>query len=240
MKCMTSKIITPFVLICLLSCLLFLFLVLPLYNDPGFSTFFLLVAWIHWHSFMYILLLFSSVQSLSRVQLLAAPWIIARQAYLSITNSQSLLKPMFIESVMPSSHLILCHPLLLLPPTPPSSRVFSNEPTLRMRWPKDCSFSFSITPSSEHTVLISFRMDCLDLLAVQGTLKSLQHHSSKASIFWRSAFFTIQLSHPYMTTGKTIALTRWTFVGKVLSLLFNMLSRLVITILPRSKHLLLS
>ena len=138
---------------------------------------------------------------------------------------------------MPSSHLILCRPLLLLPPIPPSIRVFSNESTLCMRWPKYWSFSFSIS----HPGLISFRMDWLDLLAVQGTLKSLlQHHSSKASILWRSAFFTIQLSHPYMTTGKTIALTRWTFVGKVMSLLFNMLSRLVITFLPRSKHLLIS
>ena len=142
---------------------------------------------------------------------------------------------------MPSSHLILCCPLLLLPPIPPSIRVFSSESTLRMRWPKYWSFSFSISPSNEHPGLISFRMDWLDLLAVQGTLKSLlQHHSSKASILWRSAFRTVQLSHPYMTTGKTIALTRWAFVGKVMSLLFNMLSRLVITFLPRSKRLLIS
>ena len=142
---------------------------------------------------------------------------------------------------MPSSHLILCRPLLLLPPIPPSIRVFSNESTLRMRWPKYWSFSFSISPSKEHTGLISFRMDWLDLLAVQGTLKSLlQHHSSKVSIFRRSAFFTVQLSHPYMITGKTIALSRWTFVGKVMSLLFNMLSRLVKTFLPRSNHLLIS
>ena len=144
---------------------------------------------------------------------------------------------------MPSSHLILCRPLLLLPPIPPSIRVFSNESTLRMRWPKYWSFNFSINVpmfqcSNEHPGLISFRMDWLDLLAVQGTLKSLlQHHSSKASILQCSAFFTLQLSHPYMTTGKTIALTRWTFVGKVMSLLFNMLSRLVITFLPRSKRL---
>ena len=170
---------------------------------------------------------------------LCDPWIAARQASLSITISQSLLKLMPIESVMPSSHLILCRPLLLLPPIPPSIRVFSNESTLRMRWPKYWSFSFSIIPSNEHPGLISFRMDWLDLLAVQGTLKSLfQHHSSKASIFWLSAFLTVQLSHPYMTTRKTIALTRWTFVGKVVSLLFNMLSRLVITFLPGSKHLL--
>ena len=141
---------------------------------------------------------------------------------------------------MPSNNLILCHRLLLLPPIPPSIRVFSNESTLRIRWPKYWSFSFSISPPNEHSGLISFRMDWLDLLAVQGTLKSLlQHHSSKLSIFWRSAFFTVQLSHPYMTTGKTIALTRWTFVDKVMSLLFNMLSRLVITFLLRSKRLLI-
>ena len=142
---------------------------------------------------------------------------------------------------MPSSQLILCLPLLLLPPIPPSIRVFTNKSTLHMRWPKYWSFSFSISPSNEHPGLISFRMDWLDLLAVQGTLKSLcQHHSSKASILQCSAFFTVQLSHPYMTTGKTIALTRHTFVGKVISLLFNMLSRLVITYLPRSKCLLIS
>ena len=142
---------------------------------------------------------------------------------------------------MPSSHLILCCPLLLLPSVPSSIRVFSNESTLHMRWPKYWSFSFSISPSNEHPGLIFSRMDWLDLLAVQGILKSLlQHHSSKTSIFQRSAFFTAQLSHPYMTTGKTIALTRWTFVGKVMSLLFNMLSRLVLTSLPRSKHLLIS
>ena len=184
---------------------------------------------------------FSSVQSLSRVQLFVTPWIAARQASLSITNSRSSLKFMSIESVMPSSHLILCRPLLLLPPIPPSIRVFSNESTLRMKWPKYWSFSFSISPSKEHPGLISFRMDWLDLLAVQGTLKSLlQHHSSKASILQRSAFFTVQLSHPYITTGKTIALTRRTLVGKVMSLLLNMLSRLVINFLPRSKHLLIS
>ena len=148
---------------------------------------------------------------------------------------------MSIESVMPSNHLILCHLLLLLPCIFPSIRVFSNESTLHMRWPKCWSFSFSISPSKEHPGLISFRMDWLDLLAVQGTLKSLlQHHSSKASILWHSAFFIVQLSHPYMTNGKTIALTRWTFVDKVMSLLFNMLCRLVITFLPRSKHLLIS
>ena len=184
---------------------------------------------------------FSSVQSLSRVWLFATPWIAALQGSLSITSSWSLPIPMSIESVMPSNHLILCGPLLLLPPIPPSIRVFSNESTLHMRWPKYWSFSFSISPSNEHPGLISFRMDWLDLLAVQGTLTSLlQHHSSKASIFQCSAFFIVQLSHPYMTTGKTIALTRETFVAKVMSLLFNMLSRLIITFLARSKHLLIS
>ena len=183
----------------------------------------------------------SSVQSLSHVWLFVTPWTAARQASLSITNSWSLLKLMFIESVMPSSHLILCRPLLLLPSIFPSIRVFSNESVLHIRWPKYCSFSFSISPSNEYSGLISFRMDWVGLLAVQGTLKSLlQHHSSKASIFRCSAFFIVQLSHPYMTTGQTIALTRWTFVGKVMSLVFNMLSRLVITFLPRGKHLLIS
>ena len=178
------------------------------------------------------------VKSLSRVQIFATPRITARQASLSITNSQSSLRLTPIESMMPSSHLILCHPLLFLPPIPPSIKVFSNESTLRMRWPKYWSFSFSIIPSKEIPGLISFRMDWLDLLAVQGILKSLlQHHSSKASILQRSALFTFQLSHPYVTTDKTIALTRGTFVGKVISLLFNMLSSLVITFLPRSKHL---
>ena len=204
---------------------------------------------------------FSSVQSLSCLLLFVTPWIAACQASLSITNSQSSLKLTSIESVMPTSRLIPCRPPFLLPPIPPSIRVFSNESTLHMRWPKYWSFSFSIIPSKEHPGLISFRMDWLGLLAVQGILKSLQHHSSKASILWHSAFFTVQLSHPYMTpsgkeyinaiychpdyltymtTGKTIVLTRWTFVGKVISLLLNMLSRLVITFLPRSKHLLIS
>ena len=147
---------------------------------------------------------FSSVQSLSPVQLFATPWITAPQASPSVTNSWSSLKLMSIESVMPSSHLILCCPLFLLPPIPPSIRVFSNESTLHMRWPKYWSFSLSISPSNAHPGLISFRMDGLDLLAVQGTLKSLlQHHSSKASVLWRSAFFTVQLSHPYMTTVET-------------------------------------
>ena len=169
------------------------------------------------------------------------PWIAARQASLSITNSWSLLKHMSVKSVVPSSHLVLCHPLLLLLPVLPSIRVFSNESTLRMRWPKYWSFSFSISPSNGQPGLICFRMNWFNLLAVQGTLKSLlQHHSSKPSILWGSAFFTVQLSHPYTTTGKTTALTRRTFVGKVMSLLFNMLSRLVMTFLPRNKHLLIS
>ena len=165
----------------------------------------------------------SSVQSLSHVQLCDT---MNHKASLSNTNSQNSLRLTSIESVMLSSHLILCCPLLLLPPIPPSNRVFSNELTLHMRWPKYWSCSFSISPYNEHRGLISFRIDWLDVLAVQGTLKSLlQHHSSKASLLWRSAFFTVQLSHPYVTTGKTIALTRRTFVGKVMSLLLNMLSR---------------
>ena len=184
--------------------------------------------------------MFSSVQSLSRVQLFVTPWIAARQAFLSITNSRSSLRLMCIKSVMPSSHLILCRPLLLLPSIPPSIRVF-NESTLHMMWPNYWSFSFSIIPSKEIPGLISFRMDWMDLLAVQGTLKSLlQNHHSKASVLQCLAFFTVQLSHPYMTAGKTIALTRRTFVGKVMSLLFNMLSSLVITFLPRSQRPLIS
>ena len=182
-----------------------------------------------------------SVQLLSHVRLFVTPWIAERQASLSITNSWSSPNLMCIELVIPSSHLILCRPLLLLPSIFPSIRVFSNESALRIRWPKYWSFSFNISLSKEHPGLISLRMDWLDLLAVQGTRKSLlQHHSSKASILWHSAFFTVQLSHPYMTTGKTIALTRQTFVGKVLSLLLNMLSKLVITFLSRSKRLLIS
>ena len=181
------------------------------------------------HQWFYWITKFSWVQLLSRVQLFATPWTAARQASLSITNFQSPPKPMCIELVMPSNHLILCRPLLLLPSIFPSIRDFSNESALHFRWPKYWSFSFSISPSSEHPGLISFRMDWLDLLVVQGTLKSLlQHHSSKASILLYSAFFIVQLSHPYMTTGKTIALTRWTFVGKVISLLFNVLFSQVI------------
>ena len=176
------------------------------------------------------LLQFSSVAS--RVRLFATPWTTARQASLSITNSQRPPKLMSIESVMPSNHLILCRPLLLLPSIFLSIRVFSSESVLHIRWPKYWSFSFNISPYNEHPGLISFRMDWLDLLAVQRTLKSLlQHHSSKASILLCSAFFIVHLSHPYMTTGKTIALTRRTFVGKVMSLLFNLLSRLVIIFL---------
>ena len=181
---------------------------------------------------------FSSVQSLSCVQLFATPWTAAKQASLSITNSLSLLKLMSIESVMPSNHLILCCPLLLLPSIFRSIRVFSNESALRIRWPKYSSFSFNISPpmNTQDQSPLGW-----NLLAVPGTLKGLlQHHSSKASILRHSAFFIVQLSHPYMTTGKTIALTRWTFVGKVMSLPFDMLSRLVISLLPRSKCLLIS
>ena len=176
-----------------------------------------------------------SVQSLSRVQLFATPWT-AGQASLSITNSRSLFKFFSIKLVMQSNHLILCCPLLLLPSIFPNIRVYSNESILRIRWPKYWSFSFNISPSDEHSELISFRMDWLDLLAVQGTLKSLlQHHTSKASILWPSAFLIVQLSHPYMTTGKTIALTRLIFVDTVMFLCFNMLSRSVIALLPDRK-----
>ena len=165
----------------------------------------------------------SSVQSLSRVRVFVTPWTAACRASLSITNSQSLLKLMSIMSVMPSNHLILCRPLLLLPSIFPSIRVFSSESALPIRWPKHWSFSFSISPSNEYSGLISFRIDWFDLLAVQETIKSLfQHHSSKASILWRSTFFIVQLSHPYMTTGKTIALTILTFVGKIMSLLLHL------------------
>jgi len=184
---------------------------------------------------------FSSVQLLSRARLSVTPWTTARQASLSITNCRSLPKLMSIESVMLSNHLILCRPLLLLPSIFPSIRVFSNESALRIRWPKYWSFSFNISPSNEHPGLISFRMDWLDLLEVQGTLKSLlQHYSSKALILLRPALFIVQLSHLYVTTGKNIALTGRSFVDKVMSLLFNMLSRLVIAFLPRSKCLLIS
>jgi len=188
--------------------------------------------------YTYSFIQFSSVQLLSCVQLFVTSWTAACQAFLSITNSQSFLKLMSIKSVMPSNHLILCCPLLLLPSIFPSIRVFSNESVLRNKWAKYWTFSFSISPSNEYSGLISFRIDWLDLLAVQGTLKSLlQDHSSKASILQHWAFSIVQLSHPYMTTGKTIALTRWTFVDKVMSLLFSMMSRFVITFLPRSKRL---
>ena len=187
---------------------------------------------------MYYLLTIQSVQSLSNVQYFLTPWTTA--GFWSITNLQSWHKLISIKSVMHSNHHH-CRPLLLQPSIFPSIRVFSNESVICIRWPKYWSFSFSISPSSEHPRLISFRVDWLDLLAVQGALKSLlQHHSSKASIFQHSAFFMVQLSHPYMTTGKTIALTRWSFVGKVMSLPSNMLSRLAIAFLPRSKHLLIS
>ena len=181
------------------------------------------------------------VQSFSHVWLFATPWTAAGQDSPSFTISRILLKPMSIESVMPSNHLVLCRPLLRLPSIFPSIRFFSIESALRITWPKYCSFSFSISPSNEYSGFISFRIDWFDLLAVQVTLKSLlQHHSLKASILRCSAFFIVQLSHPYMTTGKKIALTRWTFVGKVMSLLFNMLSSFVIAFLSRSKHLLIS
>ena len=186
-------------------------------------------------------ILFSSVQSLRCILSLATPWTAAQQVSLSITNTLSLLKLMSIKSVMPSNHLILCRPLLLLPSIFPSIWVFSNELVLCIWWPKYWSFSFSISSSNEYSGLICFRMDWLDLPAVQGTLKSLlQHCSTKVSILWCSAFFIVQLSHPYMTTGKTIGLTEWTFIGKVMSVLFNMLYRLVIAFLPRSKCLLIS
>ena len=182
---------------------------------------------------------FSSVAQ--SCQILCDPMDCSTPGFPSVPNSQSLLRLMSIELVIPSNHLIICRPLLLLPSIFPSIRVFSNESVLHIRWPKYWSFSFNITPSNEHPGLISFRLDWLDLFAVQGTLKSLlQHHSSKASILWRSAFFIVQLSHPYVTTGKATVLTRWTFVDKVMSLLFNMLSRLVITFLSRSKRLLIS
>ena len=184
---------------------------------------------------------FSSVQLFSHVQVFATPWTAACQASLSITVSKSLFKIASVESVMLSNHLILCHPLFFLPSILPSIRVFSKESGLCIRWPKYWNISFSISPSNEYSGLISFRVDWFDLLAIQGTLKSLlQHHSSKASILQCSAFFIVQLSHPYITTGKNITLTRKTFVGKVMSLLFNMLSSLVIAFLPRSKLLLIS
>ena len=182
-----------------------------------------------------------AVQLLSRVPLSATPWTAARHASLSFTTSWSLLKLISLKSVMPSNHLILCHPLLLLPLIFPSIRVFSNESALHIRWPKYWSFSFSISPSNKYSGLISLRTHWFDLFAVQGTLKSLlQHHSSKASVLQCSVFFMVQLSHPYMTIGKTIALTIQTFVDKVMSVLFSMLSRFVIALLPRAKHLLIS
>ena len=184
---------------------------------------------------------FSSVQLLNNVWLFATPWTTASQASLSVTNFRSLLKLMSIKLVMPSNQLILCRPLLLLPSIFPSIRVFSNESVLHITWPKYWSFSFSINPPNEYSGLISFRMEWLDILAVQGTLKSLlQHHSSETSILYHSAFFIVQFSHAYKTTGKTIALTRQYFFGKVMSLLFNMLSMFVIAFLPRSKCLLIS
>ena len=194
-----------------------------------------------WKNTKQIQFQFNSVQSHSHVWLFATPWTAARQASLFITNSRSSPKLMSIESVMPSNHLILCRPLLLLPSIFPSIRIFSNESALHIRWPKYWRFSFSISLSNEYSGRIFFRTDWLDLLAVQGTLKSFhQHHISKASHLQHSAFFIVQLSHPYMTTGKTTAFTRQTFVDKVMSLLFNMMSKLVITFLPRCKCLLIS
>ena len=194
-----------------------------------------------WEMVVMVMWSFSSVQSFSHVWLFSTPWTAACQASLSITSSWGLLKLISIKSVMPSNHLIHGHPLLLPPSIFPRIKVFSNESMLRIRWPKYWSFSFSISPSNEYSGLISFRIDWFDLLAVQGTLKSLlQHHSSKASILRHSAFFIVQLSHPYMTTGKTITLIRWAFVSKVMSLLFNVHFRLVIAFLPRSKCLLIS
>ena len=188
--------------------------------NPRISLLIFTIPGFHWFSLLGFSQQswFSSVQSFSYVQLFTTPWTAARQASLSIIDSQSLLKLMFIESVMPSNHLIPCHPLLFLPSIFPSTRVFSNESALCIKWPKYWSFSINISPSNEHPRLISFRMDRLDLFAVQGTLKSLlRHHRSKTSILQHSAFFIVQLSHPYMTTGKTIVLTRWTFVGKVMN-----------------------
>ena len=195
--------------------------------------------YLFWHSLL-LLCLIIIVQLLSPVWLFVTSWTAARQASLSLTISLSLFKLMSIEWVMPCNYLILCLPLLLLPSVFPSIRVFSNKSALHIRWPKYWSFSFSTSPSNEYSGLISFRIDWFDSLVVQGTLKNLlQHHSLKALILWASAFFMVQLSHPYMTTGKTIALTIWTFVGKVMSLLFNTLSRFVIRILSRSKRLLI-
>ena len=202
------------------------------------TLFILFMQYTFFHSVRHLIKIQVPVQSLSCVWLFAIPWNEAHQASLSITNCWSVPKLMSIESVMPSNHLILYHPLLLLPSIFPSIRVFTNDSALRIRWPKYWSFSFSLSPSNEYPGLVSFRVDCLDLLAVQGTLKSLlQHHRS---ILWCLVFFIVQLSHPYVTTGKTIILTRWIFVGKVMSLLFNMLSRLVITFPRRSKCLLIS
>ena len=191
--------------------------------------------------YTFLLVQFGSVQSFSYIWFLVTSWTVACQASLSITNSRSLFKLMSIELVMPSNHLIFCHPFLFLPSIFPSISIFSSESVRHIRWPSYWSFSFSNSPSNEYSGLISFRIECFDLLAVHGTLKTLlQHQSSKASILWHSAFFMVQISHPYMTTGKTIALTSQTFVSKVMSLLFNMLSRLVIAFLPRSKRLFIS
>ena len=215
---------------------LFLLLYLKHFISPDFFKM-VSLSLVFWHLNTLCL---TSVQWLSCVRLFVTPWTEARQATLSITNSWSLLRLMSIELVMPSNSLILCLPFSPWPSIFPSFRVFSNESILHIKWPKYWSLSFSISPSNEYSGMISFRMDWLDPLAVKGTLNSLLwYHNSKASTFRHSAFFIVQLSHPYMTTGKTVALTRWTFVGKIMSLLFNMLSRLVIALLPRSKRLLI-
>ena len=212
-------------------CLVYLRFLLITYHFLSLSSHFLI-------PFASICYIFSSIQSFSRVQLFVTPWTAACQASLSITNSWSLLKLMFIKLVVSPNHHIICRPVFFPPSIFPSIRVFSDESVLPIRWPKYWSFNFSISTSNEYSGLISFRMD---LLVVQGTLKSLlQHHSSKASFLQHSAFSIVQLSHPYMTTGKNIALTRRSFVGKVMTLLFNMLSRLAIAFLPKSKHLLIS
>jgi len=217
-----------------------IFTIANIWKQPKYSSTDEWIKMWYTHTYTQWSVQFSSVQSLSRLRLFATPWIAARQASLSIQLPDFTQTHVHrVRDAIQPSHPLSS--LFLLPPIPPSITVFSNESTLRIRWSKYWSFSFNIIPFKKHPGLISFRMDWLDLLAVQGTLKSLlQHHSSKASIIWRSAFFTVQLSHPYMTTGKTIALTRRTFVGKVMSLLLNMLSRLLTTFLPRSKHLLIS
>ena len=237
-KCFLSPISYNTHLMIVQKCFLFLIFLMGIITKISFSYIlfhsFLLLAIHSIRIYSFLSLAIQSFQC-SVVSDSAIPWTAARQAFLSITNSRSLLKLMSIVLVMPSNHLILCRPLFLLSSIFPSIRDLSNESALHIKWPKYWSFNFSISPASKYLGLISFMIDWFDLLAVLGTLKSLlQHHTSKASILQHSAFFMVQLSHPYMTTGKTIALTRWIFVGKVISLLFNMLSRLVITFFPRT------